>query len=169
MVALFSHVHHIVTVDADAGGFVQFSIVFTILPKLSQELSLCCEHLNAVVVEVSHIHIPSAVKCHIIGVVELSIITAMTAKGTGECQVGVQNLNAMIPAVCYIYFLVVWVDGNTSSIVEFKKLATTLTYYCNRLPIWCELLNGVIVCIHHQGFATTIHCHTPSTTKVSMS
>ena len=164
MVATLSHMHHIVTVNADAGGLEQFSIASTILPKLPQELSFCCEHLNAVVVIVSHIHIPSAVKCHIIG-----IYTASAAKATGECQVRVQNLNAVVVIVCSIHFLAVWVNSNTNWVVKFKRILPILAHCSYKVAIGCELLNVMILPIHHQYVAITIYCHTTRVTKLSMS
>ena len=88
MVATFSHIHHIVSVNVNTGGIVQLSIAFAFPPKLSQILSISCKYLNAVVKPVSHIHIPSAVECHIIGKVELSIASATAPKAIAECHSG---------------------------------------------------------------------------------
>ena len=113
MVPKFSHIYHILTVNTDASWGVKFSIATALPPKFPQKLSLCCEHLNAMVLSVSYMYIPSAVKCHIPGVVKLSIVTAMAAEAAGECQVRVQNLNTVIVIISYIQFSVVWMDCNT--------------------------------------------------------
>ena len=57
MVVVLSHIHYIIRVYANTSGKVQFSITTAILPKLSQELSLCCEHLDTMAKTVSHINI----------------------------------------------------------------------------------------------------------------
>ena len=133
MVAVLSHIHHIVTVNTDAGGEPQFSITFIFLPKLPQILSLCREHQNAVIVTVSYIHIPGAIARHIPGAHELSIATAKAAKSARECQVRVQNLNTVIEVVCYEHFVVEWVDGNTSWIIKLQRLISCLAYSCDEL------------------------------------
>ena len=166
MVAIFTHIHHIVTVNADANRPLQFSTAFA---KLPQELCCCCEYLDLVVGTVSHIHIPSAVKCQIPGMVELSIVTATAAKATEECQVRVQNLNTVIAVVCNIHFLVVWVNSNTHWANKLKRILTFLAHYSNKDAIGRELLNAMFLPIHHQYIALTIHCHTTRGTKLSMS
>ena len=129
MVGSLSHIHRVISINADAGRPHQFSIVFATFPKFPQKRTLCCEHLNAVVFKVSYIHIPTAIKRYTPGMFELSVAAAAATKAAGECHVRVQNLNAMIAIVCYVYFLVVLVDGDAPSEVEFQILAASLTHY----------------------------------------
>ena len=96
MVVLIDHIHHIVTVNADTARTFQFCFTVSFLSKLPQIPSICCKHLNAVVVSISDIHNSSAVTCNVTWVVELSIANAVAAKAARECEVSVQNLNTII-------------------------------------------------------------------------
>ena len=86
MVAEISCIYYIIRVYANTNGEVQFSM----LPKLSQELSLSSEYLDSFALTFNHIYIPSTVKSYIPGFVELSIITTTASKTTRKCQVGIQ-------------------------------------------------------------------------------
>ena len=59
-------------------------------------------------------------------------------------------------------------NGNAQGSVKLEVLAPFRSNSCDEIPIYGELLNAIIVGIHNQYVAVTVHCHSMRFIKLSI-
>ena len=169
MVAALTDIHHTTCVHGNINRKIQFPSTLTAPAKHPQEVPICREDLDTVVVSVHNIHIPGSVAGDTTWINELTLATAFPPKAAGIGEVGVQNLNSVVLGICHIHLAIVGIECDIQGVKELLRSIPLGAHCSQEFACRREFLDPVIASVCHQNVPHVIQRYASRMAKLSLS